>query len=135
MSYNLSYLMGGESITDKDLTDLSVLIEERKNDGDRALKIPDEFLSKYIELVKSKLTAGFWNEVIGEKKIIFTFKFNDGSIKEYELSSENEQEIDKLCAEFANELPDKTANVYKYISENKFYHDFMMKYYADMINR
>lgn len=30
---------------------------------------------------------------------------------------------------------EKTANVYKYISDNKFYHDFMMEHYADLINR
>ena len=135
MSYYLSYLMGAEKIEDKELEDLDIKIENKDSDGDRSIKIPEEKLSQYIELVKNKLTEGFWNEIIGEKEIIFLFKFKDGNIKEYELSPENEQEIDKLCAEFNNEPPEKTANVYKYISENKFYHDFMMKHYADMINR
>ena len=135
MSYYLSYLMGAEKIEDKELEDLDIKIKNKDSDGDRSIKIPEEKLSQYIELVKNKLTEGFWNEIIGEKEIIFLFKFKDGNIKEYELSPENEQEIDKLCAEFNNEPPEKTANVYKYISENKFYHDFMMKHYADMINR
>ena len=127
--------MGAKKIEDKELEDLDIKIKNKDSDGDRSIKIPEEKLSQYIELVKNKLTEGFWNEIIGEKEIIFLFKFKDGNIKEYELSPENEQEIDKLCAEFNNEPPEKTANVYKYISENKFYHDFMMKHYADMINR
>ena len=135
MSYYLSYLMGAERIEDKELEDLSVKIENKDSDGDRSIKIPEEKLSQYIELIKNKLTNGFWNEIIGTKEIIFIFKFNGGSIKEYRLSPKNEQEIDKLCAEFNNEPPDKTANVYKYISDNKFYHDFMIEHYSDMINR
>ncbi len=135
MSYYLSYLMGAEKIEDKELGDLDIKIEERDADGDRSIKILEEKLSQYIELVKNKLAEGFWNEIIGEKEILFIFKFKDGNIKEYELSPENEQEIDKLCAEFNNESPDKTANVYKYISDNKFYHDFMIEHYSDMINR
>ncbi len=135
MSYYLSYLMGAEKIEDKELEDLNIKIENKDSDGDRSIKIPEEKLSQYIELVKNKLTEGFWNEIIGEKEILFIFKFKNGNIKEYKLSPENEQEIDKLCAEFNNEPPEKTANVYKYISDNKFYHDFMVEHYSDMINR
>lgn len=134
MTY-LSYLMGAENIEDKELTDLCISIEEKKIDGDRTLKIPDDKLSVYIELMKTKLNNGFWNEMIGEKEIIFVFKLKDGSIKEYRLSPENEQEIDNLCAELNNEPPEKTSNVYKYISDNKFYHEFMMEHYSELINR
>ena len=135
MSQYLSYLMGAENITDNDLTYLNIEIVETKDGGDRTLKIPQENLTKYVELIKSKLTNGFWNEIVGEEEIIFIFRFKNGSTKEYSLSLENEQEIDKLCAEFANESPEKTANVYRYISDNKFYHDFMMEHYSDMIHR
>lgn len=135
MSYYLSYLMGAEKIEDKDLADLDIGIEEKMANGDRTFKIPENRLSQYIELIKTKLDNGFWNEIIGEKEIIFIFKFKNGSIKEYRLSPENEREIDKLCAEFNNEPEDKTANVYKYISDNKFYHNFMMEHYFDLINR
>ena len=132
---HLSYLMGAEGIEDRDLTDIGVSIEEKMADGDRTLKIPEESLPKYTELIKVKLGNGFWNEIIGAREIIFVFKFKDGSIKEYRLSPENEREIDRLCAEFNNEPEDKTANVYKYISENRFYHDFMLEHYAEMINQ
>ena len=134
MTY-LSYLMGADQIEDKDLVDLDISIEETKSDGDRCLKISVDKLPQYIQLIKGKLNNGFWNEIVGEQEVIFIFKLKDGSIKEYRLSHENEQEIDKLCAEFNNEPSEKTANVYKYISDNNFYHDFMMEYYAELIDR
>lgn len=132
---SLSFLMGGGDILDKELETLGVEIVQKDPDGDRSLRIPDESLPQYIELIKDKLTPRFWNEIVGEKEILFIFKFKDGSIKEQVLSPENERENDELCAEFNNEPPGKTHNVYKYISENKFYHDFMLEHYADLINR
>lgn len=127
--------MGGKDITNEDLVALGVVIEKKDEDGDRSIRIEEERLGEYIELVKSKLTAGFWNEIIGESEIIFIFKLKNGSIKEYRLSPENEQKIDDLCAEFNDEEKNENANVYKYISGNKFYHDFMLEHYSDMINR
>lgn len=127
--------MGARNIKDRDLVDLGINIEETKPDGDRCLKIPADKLSQYIQFIKEKLDNGFWNEIVGEREVIFIFKFKDGATEEYRLSPENEQEIDKLCAEFNNEPSEKTTNVYKYISDNKFYHDFMMEHYADLINR
>ena len=135
MANNLSYLMGAEKIQDTELENFGIEIKDKTTDGYRMLVIPDDKLSQYIELIKAKMTNGFWNEVVGEKEIVFIFKFQDGHIEEYKLSPENEREIDKLCAGFNNEPPDKTANVYKYISDNKFYHDFMLEHYSDMINR
>ena len=127
--------MGGANIQGSQLEVLNIQIKEKDSDGDRKLIIPAKSLAQYIELIKTELTPGFWNEIIGAEEIIFIFKLKDKTIKEYKLSSENEQEIDKLCAELNNEPSDKTANVYKYISENSFYHDFMMEHYAKMINR
>lgn len=134
-NFYLSYLMGAKDISDEEIKSLSISIEEKNNDGDRSLKIPEEKLSQYIEIIKAKLSSGFWNEIIGASEIIFVFKFNDSSIKKYILSPENEQEIDKLCAKFNNEPANKTANVYKYVSDNKFYHDFMVEHYSNLINR
>src|SRR3989344_5679889 len=134
-NFYLSYLMGAKDISDEEIKLLDISIEDRNDDGDRSLKIPEEKLSQYIELIKAKLSKGFWNEIIGAKEILFIFKIENGSIKEYKLSPENEREVDKLCAKLNNEPADKTANVYKYISENKFYHDFMVEHYSDLINR
>lgn len=132
---SLSYLMGAENIQDSELEALGVEIVERADSGSRALKIPENVLPQYINLVKKKLTKGFWNEIIGSKEILFIFKFADGHTEELTLLPENEGKLDRLCAEFNNETPDKTANVYKYISDNNFYHDFMLKHYSIMINR
>lgn len=135
MPVYLSYLMGAGEIQDQELKDLNVEVVGKTEGGSRKLKIPQEHLPEYIALVKDKLTEGFWNEIVGAEKIIFIFKFKGGSVKEYKLSPINESEIDQLCAEFNNESPDKTANVYKYISENDFYHDFMVEHYSNLINR
>lgn len=132
---NLSFLMGGDGISDDELEMFGVRIIQKNPSGNRALEIPEEALPQYVGLIKAKLVPGFWNEIVGEKEILFIFKFKDGSIKDQVLSPENEGENDELCAEFNNEPPGKTHNVYKYISENKFYHDFMLEHYADLINR
>ena len=130
----LSYLMGAKDIQDQELGDLDIEIK-KTDDGDRMLNIPQESVSRYMDLIKAKLTPGFWNEAVGEKEILFVFKFKDGSLKESKLTEDTEGEIDKLCAQFANESPDKTANVYKFISENDFYKDFMLAHYSTQINR
>lgn len=127
--------MGAKEIQDQELEDLDIEIVGRTESGSRKLKISHEHLPEYIELIKAELTEGFWNEIVGSGEITFIFKFKDGTVKEFKLSTENESEIDKLCAEFNKEPPDKTANVYKYLSENDFYHDFMMEHYSDLINR
>jgi len=130
-----SYLMGADGITDDELLSLGVEITEGTESGSRLLKVPDGALEQYIELLKAKLDKGFWNEIVGADKIVFVFRFKDGRTKEFVLSSDNEEEIGTLCSEFNGDSPEKTINVYKYISNNDFYHDFMMEHYADMINR
>jgi len=131
----LSYLMGADKISDQDLTNLGIEIAEKTESESRKLKIPSEKIDGYKGLVKEKMTPGFWNEFLNENNIHFIFKFKNDEVKEYVLSPENEQEIDKICAELNNEPPEKTANVYKYISDNNFYHDFMLEHYKKMIER
>src|SRR3989344_9054928 len=131
----LSYLMGAKAITDQDLTDLGIEIVEKTESGSRKLKILKNKIENYKNLIKEKITPGFWNEFLDENGVHFIFKLKNGDVRKYILSPENEREVDKLCAELNNESPDKTANVYKYISENDFYHDFMVKHYKKMIER
>ena len=135
MNVYLSYLMGADQISDQKLTALGIKIVEKTDSGSRKLKIPSENIEQYKNLIRDKMTAGFWNEFLDEQGIHFIFKLENGEIKEYTLSPENEQEVDKLCAKLNNEPPDKTADVYKYISENDFYHDFMVEHYKEMIER
>lgn len=127
--------MGGKDIQDEELEALNVEIVEKDSDGDRKLKVPTRYLAEYLNLVKNKLESGFWNEVVGEKEIIFVFKYNDGSSRKYELSAENEAEVGALCSKFNGDSTEKTANVYKYLSGNSFYKEFMKKYYSELINR
>lgn len=131
----LSYLMGAEYISDQELTTLGIEIVEKTDAGNRKLIIPSETIEQYQNLIREKMTAGFWNEFLDEHGISFIFKLENGDRKEYTLSPENEQEIDGLCARLNNESPDKTANVYKYLSENDFYHDFLLEHYREMIER
>ena len=125
--------MGADRIMDSELEVLGIILVGKTDSGSRKLKIPGQSLPRYIELVKEKLDSDFWNEIVGEKEICFIFKFKDGRIKEYILSQENEAEIGQLCTEFNHEPPGKTAIVYKYLSENDFYHDFMIQHYRDKI--
>ena len=127
--------MGADWIEDKDLLNLGIDIVEETDSGSRKIMIPSEGVEEYKKLIKEKMSNGFWNEFLDENNIHFIFKFKNGDIKEYILSPENEHEIGKLCAEFSNEPPNETANVYKYISENAFYHDFMMGHYKEMVER
>lgn len=131
----LSYLMGAKNINDKDLTNLDIAIVEKTDSESRKLKIPSEKIEGYNNLIREKMTPGFWNEFLDENAVHFIFKLKNGELKEYVLSPENELEIDHLCAELNNEPAGKTANVFKYISDNDFYHDFMMKHYKEMIER
>lgn len=127
--------MGGARIADNELEILGIKMVGATDSGARKLEIPEQSLQQYVGLVKERLEPDYWNEVIGPDKISFIFKFKDGHVEEYVLSEETEQNIDKLCAEFNDEPPEKTANVYKYLSENDFYHDFMHRHYGDLITR
>lgn len=135
MGKYLSYLIGAKNIPDDELTKIGITIIGKSESGSRKLEVPSTNLQQFMGLLSNKLDPGFWNEIVGATKILFLFKFKDGTTKQYILSTENEHEIDKLCAKFNNEPADKTANVYKYLSENDYYHDFMEKYYFDLINR
>lgn len=131
----LSYLMGAEAITDDELEALGVIIVGKSKSGSRKLQIPAEKIALYESLIREKLSPGFWNEYIGPDRIHFIFKLKDGTIKEYDLSTENEPEIGRLCAELNDQDPTETRIVYKYISENDFYHETMVKYWNKEINR
>ena len=135
MNTYLSYLMGAAKISDKELTELGIVIQETRESGSRKLQIPTSATGKYKDLICKKLNDGFWNEIVGANGIFFIFKFKDGTVKQFTLDINNEHEIDKLCASFNNEPADKTANVYKYLSENDFYHDLMVQHYSELINR
>jgi len=120
-----SYLMGGEKITDKELMSLGIKILETTKEGHRRLEIPKEKLNQYIDLVKEKMAAGFWNEIVGEN-IIFIFKYKDGKIREIELDKETTGEIEKLGAEFNDEPYLGQTSTWKWLAENSTYTDLII---------
>jgi hypothetical protein len=127
--------MGAAEIQDKELSDIGIKILGKSQSGSRKLKLSTDHLSQYINLVKTKLTNGFWNEVVGSDDIVFVFKFKDGKVRELTLKPSNEKVISELCSKFNGDPLDKTTNVYKYVSENDFYRDFMLEHYSNLINR
>ena len=93
---NYSYLMGIKDITK--LKDEGFIIDEI--DGDYGIKFEKNKEKIYEDFVIENLGPGYWNEYLGEK-FVFIFKFIDGSVKKYVYDKTNEEEIFKLCCEFA----------------------------------
>jgi hypothetical protein len=90
------------------------------------LDIPVKVVEEYKSLIKEKLEAGFWNEIVGED-IWFLFKHKDGSIKEYTLTNENREEIAHMCSRFNNDPIEKTTNLWLYLASNPWYTDVMVQ--------
>jgi hypothetical protein len=78
--------MGADAITDDDLTNLGVKILERYGSSSRGLLVPAASLSLYSALVRDRLSAGFWNEIVGRHEILFIFKLADSTVREVALS-------------------------------------------------
>lgn len=131
----ISYLMGAEEISDQELTDIGVTIVSKSESGSRKITIPSASIDKYADLIRAKMSPGFWNEYMNDTNIVFIFKHKEGRLEEYHLSPENEVQVDKLAAQFANQELGKDHNVYKWLSENDYYHDLMMQNYSDLVNR
>lgn len=79
--------------------------------------IPKSNLIKYEQIISKYLKPGFWNDYIIDK-IVFIFKTKEGKIIHYEWDSSNEQEILRLCNEYAN--INKTS-IEEMLLENLFY--------------
>ncbi|HEY4515374.1 MAG TPA: hypothetical protein VJJ22_04475 [Candidatus Paceibacterota bacterium] len=105
----LSYLMGAANVGQEDLAHLGAEIPKHPKEDVYLIKVSDANIESYKALVRAKLTPSFWNEMVGETGIYFIFKFKDGSLKEFVLSSENEVEIGKLCSEFNNDPIEETG--------------------------
>ena len=93
---NYSYLMGVKDITE--LKNNGFIVEEI--DGNYGIKFEKDKSKFYEEFIIKNLEVGYWNEYLGDK-IVFIFKFNDGSTKKYIYNKTNEEEILNLCCKFA----------------------------------
>ncbi|MFH1967364.1 MAG: class I tRNA ligase family protein [Patescibacteria group bacterium] len=128
-----SYLMGVDSVTDQELTKLGIsfALEGKKA---RKLTIPASKYHQYQQLIREKLTAGFWNEVIGDE-IWFCFKDKTGQVTELVLDASNWNQVAELCHQYNSDSIEKTQNLWLYLASNSWYTDLMIQETAGvMIN-
>jgi len=110
---NYSYIMGIDNV-DK-LENNNFQLESYGNNY--GVSFVDDKLNIFEEYIYETLKKGFWNEYLGKEKV-FIFKFKNGEIKKYILNDDNEQEILKLCCEFAN---CEFESINKMLRDNSFY--------------
>ncbi len=110
---NYSYLMGIDNINK--LSENGFIIKQFGNNF--GITFTDDKIQMYEEYICSELQEGFWNEYLGKDKV-FIFKFPNGKIKKYILDNKNEEEILKLCSEFAD---CKFESIDQMLKDNKFY--------------
>jgi hypothetical protein len=123
--------MGGTKISNEELLVLHVDIGVSAHSGNRKLTIPGKFLEAYKQLIWDKMEEGFWNDILGEKEIIFIFKFRGGAVEEFILSKENQAQIAALCGEFNGDPLKKTGDILHYLAGNSFYRGFINRQYLN----
>ena len=121
----LSFLMGADTITDDDLTDVGVKILRRHGTAARELLVPAPSLASYKSLVRERLNSGFWNEIVGSQQILFIFKLADGTVVELSLAESTAPQIAQLCSSLNGDALEKTSDVLGYLSENSLYRDLI----------
>jgi len=126
----LSFLMGAQAISDEELIRLGIEIVERIGSGIRELLVPDRSLQAYRDLIRIKLSAGFWNETVGRSKIFFQFKLEDGTLREFAYSAANREEIARLCSKLNRDPLEKTSDIPRYLAGNPFYRDLMVTHHG-----
>lgn len=115
----VSYLMGGDNISDNALRTLDIRIQEKKG-KDRMLEIPVGSIHRYEKLVMQSLIPGYWNEYVGED-IIFLFKHADGTVERIRWDIDTESRIATLATEFMQDESMKKKNIQTWLFGNDFY--------------
>lgn len=126
---SLSFLMGADRISDDELLALGISIVEGAGTSCRCLSLPASAVAVFRALVREKLNNGFWNETVGPREIRFTFKFSDGEIVELSYADSTREQIARHCTAFNGDPIEKTSNVLRYLAENAFYRDFVVRHY------
>ena len=122
--------MGALTVSDEQLRATGVEILESIGSDIRGLRIPEIALESYMDLVRSKLQPGFWNEVVGRTTVIFIFKMNDRTVKQLVYSPDSREEISRLCSEMNDDPIEKTSNPLRYLASNGFYRETMVECYG-----
>lgn len=126
----LSFLMGADAISDRELTELGAKILKGANTPFRGLLVPGGSLPAYKALVREKLAPGFWNDILGRQEILFIFKLKDGSVRELVLSDATRPEIARLCSSLNNDPIEKTSDMPLYLAGNPFYCEAIEAFYS-----
>lgn len=126
----LSFLMGAAAIPDQELSDLGIEILQGAGSAFRGLLVPASSIAAYKELVRAKITPGFWNDIVGQQEIVFIFKLADGTIKELALSEATRSEIAQLCSSLNNDPLEKTSDMPRYLAGNPFYRELIGAFHA-----
>jgi hypothetical protein len=131
LNERLSFLMGTDTITDSDLTDVGVKILKRCGAAARELLVPSDSISPYTTLVRERLNPGFWNEIVGSHEIHFIFKLADSTVVELTLSDATAPQIAQLCSSLNGDPLEKTSNVLGYLAGNSPYQDLIAASYGE----
>jgi hypothetical protein len=126
----LSFLMGADAISDDELARLGIDVLEGAGSPFRGLLIPERSLAAYRELVRQKITPGFWNDIVGRHHVLFIFKLADGTLRELELSEGTRSEIAQLCSSLNQDPIEKTSDMPRYLSGNPLYREVMDAFHA-----
>ncbi len=112
-----SYVMGiGNNIDLLDKTKFNINDE----DGDYEVTFNKEDALEFEKFIVDNLNITYWNEYIMDDKIVFNFKNNNNITKRYILSSQNNDEILRMCRSYA-ELD--FSNVHQMYLDTPFYSD------------
>jgi len=95
-------------------------IFDRNEDGDYEVTFNKEDALEFEKFIVDNLNITYWNEYIMDDKIVFNFKNNNNITKRYILSSQNNDEILRMCRSYA-ELD--FSNVHQMYLDTPFYSD------------
>jgi hypothetical protein len=129
----LSFLMGAGAISDGDLTRLGIRVIQGAGSALRGLLIPAASLEAYKTLVREKITAGFWNDIVGRQEIFFIFKLADGTVRELAFSEATRLEIAHLCSSLNKDPIEKTSDMPRYLAGNPFYRELIGTFHAGSV--
>jgi hypothetical protein len=129
---SLSFLMGAAAISDGELAQLGISIVQGAGSAFRGLLIPAASLAAYKTLVREKITAGFWNDIVGRQEIFFIFKLVDGAVRELVFSAATQSEIAHLCSALNQDPIEKTSDIPRYLAGNPFYRELIAAFHASL---
>jgi hypothetical protein len=87
-------------------------------------------LPRYRQLIREKLTPGFWNETAGIEEVFFQFKLSSGELIELCYSPGTQEEIAQLCSRLNREPIDEIREIPSYLARNRFYRDLMVEHFG-----